>query len=379
MNIEDIIQMLDVSSVNNINTISLLKKKYPQYPINEILTLIKLREKYLPKLKISNQWILTEKNAQQASSYLVAKYHGTLFSKFSSVADLCCGIGMDLMFLSENKKCTYAVDLDPHILISAQYNMKMSSPDKYISFLNIKAEEFNEDVEAVFIDPDRRTNEKRNADPLEMSPSINSVELIIHQYQNIAVKLSPMIDYEKQTILSQHQLQFVSENNELKEILLCTGKLNDGIKRKCIILPENICFDDQRQLTDEISTICKYLIEPNVAIIKAHLVEHLAYEIKAKKIDQHLALLTSDDFIDTPMAKSYEVNDIFDFSVNMLNKYISANHIEILDIKTRGFSETVESFRKKLKLKKGTKQAVLFIIRFEKKHLFIICNLKDIR
>lgn len=368
-----------VNSVNSINTIALLKKKFPDHPINEILSLIKLRDRYLPKLKVSQQWILTEKNAQQASSYQVAKYHGKLFSECTSVADLCCGVGMDLFFLSENKTSVYAVDLDPNILMAAQYNMKMSNPQNTITFLNIKAEAFDKKVEAVFIDPDRRTNDKRNVDPLEMSPDFSTIEMIIKQYENVAVKLSPMIDYDKYPFISDRQLHFISENNELKEILLCIGKLDDGIKRKCVILPENISFDDQRESNDELSDFRKYLIEPNVAVIKAHLVEHLAFELNAKKIDKHLALLTSDMPLETPLAKYFEINDIMDFSINILNKYLISQKIEILDIKTRGFSETVESFRKKLKLKKGCKHAVLFIIRHDNNHKFIICNIKNIR
>jgi SAM-dependent methyltransferase len=368
----DYLNVISVDRIDNINYISKLKSDYPDLPVNDLLTLIKLRSRYSDKLKISQKWIITEKNAQQASPFHTAKYNGSLFNKFTSVADLCCGIGMDLFFLSHNKSSVYAVDLDPDILNYAEYNMKTCSKNN-ISFLNIKAEDFSLDTESVFIDPDRRPDLNKTINPFLMSPNLNQIESLLKKYPNMAVKLSPMLNYDKYDIFNNGSLHFVSENNDLKEILFCTGKLASDSNKICTQADKNIRFDNNVSTTVPVNSINKYLIEPDVSIIKAHLVENFALEINASKIDQYLATLTSESLVIHPFAKYYRVVDILNFSLKDLNLYLKSHNIGYLDIKTRGFSESVESFRKKIKTK-GNEKATLFILKIKEKHVFIICN-----
>lgn len=372
--IKEISALFNVNDVYNINQISRIKEQYPEYPINDILSLIKLQKQFQSKLRISEDWVITDKNGQQASSYLLAKYHGLLYSGFTSVADLCCGIGMDLFFLSQGKERSYAIDLNPEILLFAKYNMQLMGRDQ-INYLQMKAQDFNEEVESVFIDPDRRSDQVRSVSPHLMSPNLSEIEVLLDKYPTMGIKLSPMIDYDKYDIFKTGELHFISENNELKEIFFCTGKLCIGYNKQCRILNKDLTFRNNTLFPIKVESIKEYLIEPDVSIIKSHLVEALASEINATKIDEKLALLSSNMVIEHEFSRYYKVNDIFDFSIKSLNKYLKDKEIGYLDIKTRGFSETVEAFRKKLKIK-GKSKACLFIIRLQQKHYFVICDFK---
>ena len=370
---KEIKDLLHSNSANNINQIQKIKTCYPQAPVNELFTFASLQIKHLDKLKITENWLLTDKNAQQASSYTIAKYNGSIMQKYQTCADLCCGIGMDLWSISQNKTVCYAVDLSKNILSYAKYNMGLYS-DRNIIFQNIKAEEFNETVEAIFIDPDRRLDDKRSNNPFNMSPDLFAIEELEKRYPQIALKLSPMIDYDRYNFFKKGQLHFVQENNELKEILYCSPDLAETNTKRCVILPENIYFDEIEETNSELDKIGQHIYEPSPAIIKAHLIENLAALLNINKIDPLLALLSSDKQIDSPFVKRYEVVEIMPFSIKKLNSYIAAQQIAMLDIKTRGFSETVESFRRKLKLQKGSHKAVLFIVKIGKTHSFIICD-----
>lgn len=355
-----------------INAIEKYSKEYHNIPIKDIIRLAELQIKVKNKLPFSKNWLMTDKNAQQSSDCLLAAYNGSLFKDFDTIADICCGIGSDLLYLSKYCKQCLAVDTDKDILAMAEYNMHFFKR-KNINYLNIKAEDFDLPVNAIFIDPDRRISNKRFIDPNELSPAFTHIAELIKKYVNVAVKLSPVFDYEDKTYNS-FSFDFVSVKNELKECLLKTGDLaNKNNNKKAVILPEKLIFEQKNHPLTEVSEIKKYIFEPDVSIIRAHLVNDFAYENNVFRIDENIALLTSDSLLTTRFGVSYEVIDFFPYSLKKLNNYLKANTIGVADIKTRGFSETVENFRKKIKLK-GYGKVTLFIIRIASEHIVIIAN-----
>lgn len=96
----------------------------------------------------------------------------------------------------------------------------------------------------------------------------------------------------------------------------------------------------------------------------------LAYDLNMNRIDPHISLLTSDKVPKEIYGKKYKVKNYFEYSLKKLNNYIKNNKIGIIDIKTKGFSESVEELRKKLKLK-GDNKTLIFIVRISSKHIVI--------
>ena len=377
MNIKKIIKFLETEDGRefflqlhkeefSINKIIALEQKNPDKPIKDLLSLINIQKK--SKLENSTEFVLTEKGAQQASSTLVAKYHAKRFSGFQTYADLCCGNGIDLHYISENKQKAFAVDLDEDTLLAAKYNNRNNLN---ITFLQMKAEEFPIEVEAIFIDPDRREGNRRLIDPEDLSPRLSDVLKLEKITPNIMMKLSPAMDYDSLNLSYKHSFEFVSENGELKEILLCLGDFAN-LGKRAVLLPQEICLDENNQeLT--VSGIQKYILEPDPAVIRAGLVQDLGYNLGCDLLDSYLALLSSDHEIQSEFTKTYEVVDHFDYNLKKLKKYLRQAEIGRLVIKTRGFSQSVEQFRKKLNLK-GNNETIMFIIRIGDGHKIIFAN-----
>jgi hypothetical protein len=193
----------------------------------------------------------------------------------------------------------------------------------------------------------------------------------VNIYHNVAVKLSPIIDYE--SITGDFSFDFVSINGELKECLMKSGRLKSKKKAVLIQNGETVYFCERNHLQTDITDIQKYIYEPDPAIIRAHLVNDLAVELNVTRIDENIALLTSAEQIDSKFCKTYQVSDVFKYNLKTLNNYLSSNDIGIVDIKTRGFSEPVEHFRKKLKLS-GKQKAIFFIVRIGDSHICIVVN-----
>jgi hypothetical protein len=379
----NVINEIRNKDLNNINTLHQLKQKYKTFPINELLSLYKIQKQASGKFPFAYKWLFTDKSHQQASHFLLSKFHGNLFNDYCVVADLCCGIGADLLFLSKGKVSSFAVDCDDTVLGYAKYNMTFFNRNNII-YQHKKAEDFIEDAEAIFIDPDRRNNNKRKIDPNDFSPMFSEIEKTTKKYRNIAIKSSPLMDYEN-TLYNDFYLDFVSLDGQLKECLLKTfSPVNSKNNRKRAVMISSLIpnitsiFEQKNHPSTDITDIKKYIIEPDPAIIRAHLINDLAYELGVNRIDNNISLLTSDisvintnQLIGRNIFTEYMVKEVFNYNLKDLNAYIKSNEIGIIDIKTKGFSEPVESFRRKLKLK-GKKQITLFITRLDRKHICIV-------
>ena len=356
----------------SINDIQQLISDNPDKPIKEMLSQINLQKRNLSKIPISDELLFTDQGAQQASSWELAKYHATKFKAFNKIADLCCGIGVDLINIAKGKEQVYAIDLDTNTLKLAEYNCGNKNL-KNINFILGKAEEFDQQVDAIFIDPDRRPNSSRRIAPEEYSPPFSKIMELRNICPNIAVKLSPAIDYKRLHLPIDSTLEFISENGSLKEILLCMGKLaTKNCDRKAVLLPSDLIMKNS-SIKIEVTEIKKYLFEPDPAIIRAGLVQELGSKIGYHLIDSKLALLTGSHILQSDFGKIYKVEQIMKYNLKEVRKYVRENEIGELIIKTRGFPESVEKFRKKIKLK-GNNLVVMFILRKGDDHIIVFAQ-----
>ena len=357
----------------SINQISNLIIKHPDKPIRELLTLNKLQKQVAGRIKKSERFIFTAKGVEQASSTVLAEYHAEKMQEYDYIADLCCGNGIDLYYTSFGKKQVWAVDLDEDTLLAAEYNNK---GNEHITYLQQRAEEFAEPVDAIFIDPDRRSGNRRLIQAEDLSPGLSEILKLQTITANILVKLSPAMNYKDITLKVKHSWEFISENGELKEILLCLGDFAQPVNRAVLLPAKNIFSANKQEV--EVRPIQLFLLEPDVAIIRAGLVQDLGFECAATLIESHLALLSHPNEIYSEYFKTYRVLDQMNFNRKNLQKYLREKQIGKLVIKTRGFSQSVEEFRKKLKLS-GENSGLIFILRMGKGHQIVFAELMNLR
>jgi len=368
-NSQDFYHDIGQRDVTKINQIQYLKKKYQNYPVAEFLTLIRLRKNAIKRIKDADKYLFTTKGVEQSSSSEVAKYHAKLLAEVDVIADLCCGNGIDLINIAKDKSLVYAVDLSNTALLCSKYNCKMNNLDN-IQFLNIKAENFNEKVQGVFIDPDRRPEERRVIQAEDISPNFNELLNIIDKYKNVVIKLSPVFDYISASVPVDHTWVFISENRILKEILLCTGIFSTPNKTKKVVLLPNSIFMGNKQSV-KITSVKKFIYDPDPAIIRSGLVQDLAYDVGAILINKHLSILTSDNIINSNFLKSYKVIDSFHYNRKTLQTYLKEHQVGKLVIKVRGFPERPNQILQKLKLS-GPNSSLIYLIRMDNEFLCIV-------
>ena len=94
-----------------------------------------LRIRARKKFSMAANMFFTRRGLEQATGKLIAAYKAEHFANLSSVADVCCGIGGDLIALAQrnapNAKCapTIGVDSDEHTCLFAAKNIEVNCGD----------------------------------------------------------------------------------------------------------------------------------------------------------------------------------------------------------------------------------------------------------
>ncbi len=343
---------------------SRLRDQVGQSRAHALLETSLLRRRATAKFQRAQDMYFTRQALEQASAEIVADYRAGRFAQagFEEVADLGCGIGGDSLALAAIG-LVIGVDLDLLRLVMARENVRLSGLSGHFHPLQADLLDLSPlPVEAVFADPGRRTASGRRIYSVhDYRPPISFLERWRKIVPNQAVKISPGVNYEE--LPAGAEVEFISVNGEVREAVLWFGALRSTARRRATLLPEGVTLTDERlEKGVSITRPKAYLYEPDGAVIRAHLVEHLAHNLGATKIDADIAYLTSDNFTPTPFGRCYAVEDSFPFGLKRLRKYLRESGIGQATIKKRGSPLDPDTLRQQLRLK-GEGSCVVFLTR----------------
>ena len=115
------------------------------------------------------------------------------------------------------------------------------------------------------------------------------------------------------------------------------------------------------------------MLEPDRAVIRAHLIDQLAGDLGAWKLDGEVAYLSSDSPVETPFATRFRVREVFRFGLKRLQGYLRVAGIGRLEIKKRRFPIEPDDLRRQLRLG-GEGEATLVLTRIGEKPTVIVCD-----
>lgn len=111
----------------SINQIQQAIAAYPQAPVRDLLTLFRLQDANNHKFSHAHHLMLSDKAAQQASSSCLAAYHASKMQPGWHVADLCCGVGVDLQAFATRASHVFALDASDEVLAMARFNAAVAN------------------------------------------------------------------------------------------------------------------------------------------------------------------------------------------------------------------------------------------------------------
>jgi hypothetical protein len=353
---------------DDLTRLTRLRKQYPPDRCRAALTLLTLRERAQTKFSRASEMAFDREGLEQSSGETVATYRAKRFRGFNQIADLCCGIGGDAIALSQHAS-VIAVDQNPNRVAITGWNAK--AYNRSLQSVCADVTTWIPDAEAIFLDPSRRTHNRRVFALHEYQPPVhlNPLQKIT---PHVAIKVAPGLPYE--TIPSDCECEFISDRGACKEAVLWFGNLKTDAKRRATLLPSGHTLPFKPTLEAPVDPPGAYLYEPDRAVIRAHLIDQLALDLVAWKLDSETAYLSSDHPQNTPFARRYEVQDTFPFSLKRLQNYLSTRNIGRLTIKKRRFPLTPDDLRKRLNLKQKDQEAVLFLTRIHERPTVIVCK-----
>ncbi|MDA0745188.1 MAG: SAM-dependent methyltransferase [bacterium] len=346
-----------------------LRKRYAPQRCRAAVTLLALRERATAKYTYANEMALDREGLEQASGETIATYRARRYRKMSCIADLCCGIGGDTAALAKTAD-VIAVDNNPDRIAITRWNTKVQGATHRVWGVAADLSRWLPKAEAIFMDPGRRRNNRRILNPMDYLPPLELARLL-EITPHIGVKVAPGIAYEH--IPDGCEVEFISESGACKEAVLWFGDLQTSVARRATILPSEQTLAFRPSPEAPVQPPGRFLYEPDRAVIRAHLIDQLAEDLDAWKLDPEVAYLSSDRLNKTPFARAFSIIEVFPFSLKRLQKYLNGAQIGRLEIKKRRFPVEPETLRHRLKLR-GDQPATIVLTRINEHPTVLVCQ-----
>ena len=373
---------------DDLPTLILQRKKYPDLPLNEIVDQIKSRLKAKKKLPTwyRSDAILYPKpiSIEQSSSEISAEWKAKYIGKGKTGIDLTGGFGVDSYFFANSFERWTHVEPNAELQGAVKHNFSRFGIENTV-FANCKSEEYlkdcKEQVDFIYIDPDRRPSASRVAGLKDSRPDITNMLTRLKQISpQILIKASPMIDLKAgiAELESVNRVIVLSIDNEVKEVLFHLDFTNEkNVSIRCVNIKNDkidlLNYANFGALQEEIiiSQLKAYLYEPNAAILKAGAQDALAKQKNLTKLHRNTNLFTNDQLINDFPGRVFKT--IADLPYN--KKEISS-HIRVkkANLSTRNFIDTPEQMKRKLGLQDGGNIYLFGYRNFENRNKVVICE-----
>ncbi|HEX3999670.1 MAG TPA: hypothetical protein VHX65_14045 [Pirellulales bacterium] len=287
-------------------------------------------------------------------------------------ADLCCGIGGDLIAIG-NCGPTIGVDRDPVAALLAEANLAAcgllipghaggntggarGTRESHAGRAVEKCARVQVGDVAVFsvaecnawhIDPDRRPEGRRTTRAVLHDPPPASIEQLLSMCPNAAVKLAPAAVLPGGWA-SRAELEWITTRRECRQLVAWFGGLATqlGTRRATVLSAgrQRRTFTGEADLVTGVANrIGRYVFEPDAAILAAGLAGALAREYGLEAVAARGAYLTGEPsgemlrnsvLRDAALA-SFEVLDVVPLRVKALRQWLRERGIGRVDVKKR--------------------------------------------
>ncbi|MBN1855188.1 MAG: hypothetical protein JW829_20825 [Pirellulales bacterium] len=368
-----------------------------------VLEQVELRRQATRKFAHAAIMFFTKRGLEQATDGWIAAYKASRFPPNQQVADLCCGIGGDLIGLAERGPAI-GVEIDPRVAALAGANLQnVLGREAGASRVVVeKAESFDiAGVSAWHCDPDRRPTGRRTTRVALHVPDISSILAILASNPNGAMKLAPGSDAPRwidaprmdqgdqqepdhfrvellpvSSCVAQPSInwphaiewEWICRGRECRQLVGWFGNLarHPGKHVATIVFPDSQSHHSFAGSPEAVAQSCetmdRYIYVPNPAVFAARLDAAIAVRYGLFRIGATHSLpsgyLTGSRFIHEPLLDGFEVIDILPLDIRHLGDYLRTRRIGRLEIKHRGLPLDPGTFRHQLHLR-GDRAATL--------------------
>lgn len=328
-----------------------LRKSLSVEQTHLVLQQIDLRQRAKEKFAAADTMFFTPKALMQASDEVIAAYKAARFPPGGDLADLCCGIGGDLLALAGEGSCV-GVDLDESVVHLAQRNCEVTGRGRGRAVVADAATFPVQDFAAWHIDPDRRPKGKRTTQVELYEPPLEVLENLLARNSHAAIKLAPAADVPSRwEHAAEHE--WLETRGECRQQVAWFGSLarRPGEKAATIVDaaggPRTVRGRGEEAVPIA-EGIGRYVYEPAAAVLAARLSHVLCDQHKLAAVSSKAMYLTGDFHVKDTALTSFEVLDVLPLDERQLKAWLRQRGIDRLEVKKRGCDVEPEKLRKKL-------------------------------
>jgi hypothetical protein len=319
-----------------------------------VVELVEQRRRAAAKFAAAQRMFFTRTALEQATDQWLAAYKAARFAAHGPIADLCCGIGGDLLALA-SRAVVVGVDRDPIVALLAAANARAVLAPDDAAHVSVRAEAVERfdlsGVAAWHVDPDRRPAGRRTSSPAWSSPEAAVIERMLALAPHAAIKLAPAAKLPAGWT-ERCELEWISRGGECRQLAI-VGPANESIP--IASAPDRYVFD----------------VDPSVTA--AHLKGVLAAEHGLCALAAGATYLTGPAAIHDAALDGFEVIDVLPLRGPTLVKYFCERGIGELEIKKRNVDVEPEKLRRELKLR-GDRSATLLVTPINGRATAIVGN-----
>jgi predicted RNA methylase len=355
-----------------------LRARYPVELVTAALAQQELRLRARAKFSRALDMFFTRPGLEQASAEVIAGHRSARYAGAGLVADLCCGIGGDLVALAAGRG-VLAVDRDRLHLRMAQANADVYGVAAGLTAVAADVREVSlggvvgsglaqRGADAVFIDPARRAGGRRLRAG-DSEPPLDWCLALAGQVPRVGIKAAPGLPHD--AVPPGWELEFIAIGRDLKEAVAWSPALATAATR-ATVLPGGHTLTPEPGGPVPVRPPGGFLLDPNPAVTRAGLVEDLARSAGAWKIDDQIAFLSADAPVRTPFARTLRVIDSAPWDQRRLPARLRALDIGAADIRRRGLAGDVDSLHRRLRLS-GSRRATVVMTRVRDRPWGLVC------
>ena len=335
-----------------------------------LIAQLELRRRAKVKFAQAEHMFFTRALLEQATDEAIAEYKASRFPQGRHLADLCCGIGGDLLGLAGRGAVT-AVDRDPVAVLLAEANCQAVGRNAVTCVVADVAECQVDDFAAWHLDPDRRAKTTRTTRVEYFEPGPEIIDRLRSLNPQGAVKLAPATA-APESWAREAELEWIGSRGECRQQVAWFGELacHPGQCSATILAPSSPAPHRIHGRPDVVpppaDRLGRYIFEPHAAVLAAGLVGVVAEQHGLAAVSPGIVYLTGDRLVVHPALSCFEITEVMPFDVKTVRAALRARGIGHLEVKKRGVRVTPEQVRNKMQ-PRGDGQATLLLTKLGKK------------
>lgn len=326
-----------------------------------IVETVRLRRRAAIKVgPAAADWLFTDEALQQATPAVVARHRAARLAGVG-VHDLTCSIGADLVALAGVGRAVGS-DLDPVRALMARHNLALGMNGAGFEPHVLVADALTRTTRGLlgYADPARRDGGRRITSASTV-PSVADLDAA-HADRPPVLRVPPGIDYD--ALARPGEVEVVSLAGVAREAVLWPPELAAAGRRATVLEAGGTGW----QLTSEdpseigVDAAADFLIDPDPAVVRAHLVRHYAARHGLWLLDPHLAYLTGPAV--PAGVRGFRILDQAPYRERTVAGWARRDGVGTLEIKQRGTPVVPDELRTRLRpaLIGPTREAATLVI-----------------